>query len=46
MSWKNWDNIKIDLKGIGPESVGWIELEESVVQWRAFVNTVMNFMVT
>jgi hypothetical protein len=38
--WK--DNIKIDLREIGIEGVNWIPLAQDWVQWRAFVNTVMN----
>jgi hypothetical protein len=39
------DNIKIDLTEIGSEGVDWIQLARDRVQWRAFVNTVMNLQV-
>jgi hypothetical protein len=41
--WEN--NIKIDLRKIGIDGVSWIQLAEDRVQWRAFVNTVMNLRV-
>jgi hypothetical protein len=37
------DNIWLDLKEIGINRVNWIQLAR--VQWRAFVNTVMNLRV-
>jgi hypothetical protein len=42
-SWE--DNIKIDLKEIGIDGANWIRLAQDRVQWRAFVNTVMNLRV-
>jgi hypothetical protein len=39
------DNIKIDLGEIGIDGVNWIRLTQDRVQWRAFVNTVMNLRV-
>jgi len=36
------DNIKMDLREIGIDGVNWIGLAQDRVQWRAFVNTVMN----
>jgi hypothetical protein len=36
------DNIKIDLKEKGIDGANWIRLAQDRVQWRAFVNTVMN----
>jgi hypothetical protein len=39
------DNIKMDLEEIGIDGVNWIRLAQDRVQWRAFVNTVMNFRV-
>jgi hypothetical protein len=41
--WKN--NIKIDLREIGINGANWIRLAQDRVQWRAFVNTVMNLRV-
>jgi hypothetical protein len=38
--WEN--NIKMDLREIGFDVVNWIRLAQDRVQWRAFVNTVMN----
>lgn len=37
------DNIKIDLKDIGCDGVYWIRVAEDRVNWRTFVNTIMNF---
>jgi hypothetical protein len=42
-SWE--DNIKLDLREIGLDGVKWIQLAQDRVQWRAFVNTVMNLRV-
>jgi hypothetical protein len=40
---RRWeDNIKMDLREIGFDGANWIWLDEDRVQWRAFVNTVMN----
>jgi hypothetical protein len=39
------DNIKLDLREIGIDEANWIRLAQNGVQWRAFVNTVMNFRV-
>jgi hypothetical protein len=39
-----WKDInKIDVKQRGFESVDWIYLVQGKIQWRAVVNTVMNF---
>jgi hypothetical protein len=41
---RRWvDNIKMDLREIGWDGMDWIDLAQSRDQWRAFVNTVMNF---
>jgi hypothetical protein len=37
------DNIKMDLREIGIDGANWIRLAQVRVQWRASVNTVMNF---
>jgi hypothetical protein len=39
------DNIKMDLREIGIDGAYWIWLAQDRVQWRAFVNTVMNLRV-
>jgi hypothetical protein len=43
---RRWDdNIKTDLREIGIDGANWIQLAQDRVQWRAFVNTVMNLRV-
>jgi hypothetical protein len=43
---RRWeDNIKMDLKEVGWESMDWIDLAEDRDRWRALVNAVMNFLV-
>jgi hypothetical protein len=37
--------MKMDLREIGIDGVNWIQLAQDRVQWRAFVNTVMNLWV-
>jgi hypothetical protein len=39
------DNIKMDLREIGIDGSDWIQLAQDRVQWRTFVNTVMNLRV-
>jgi hypothetical protein len=39
------DNIKMDLREIVIDGANWILLAQDRVQWRAFVNTVMNLQV-
>jgi hypothetical protein len=39
------DNIKMDLREIGIDGANWIWLSQDRVQWRDFVNTVMNLRV-
>jgi hypothetical protein len=39
------DNIKMDLRKIGWDGVGWIALAQDRDQWRALVNMVMNLQV-
>jgi hypothetical protein len=39
------NNIKMDLKEIGIDETNWIRLARDRVQWRTFVNTVMNLRV-
>jgi hypothetical protein len=43
---RRWeDNIKLDLRKIGIDGANWIQLAKDRIQWRAFVNTVMNLQV-
>jgi hypothetical protein len=43
---RRWqDNIKMDLREIGIAWANWIRLAQDRVQWRAFVNTVMNLRI-
>jgi hypothetical protein len=43
---RRWeDNIKLDLRETEIDGANWIRLAEDRVQWRAFVNTVMNLRV-
>jgi hypothetical protein len=39
------DNIKMDLRETGIDGANWIQLAQDRVQWRVFVNTVMNLRV-
>jgi hypothetical protein len=39
------DNIKMDLREIVIDGANWIQLAQDRIQWRAFVNTVMNLRV-
>jgi hypothetical protein len=39
------DNIKMDLREIGIDEAKWIRLAQDRIQWRAFVNTVMNLRI-
>jgi hypothetical protein len=40
------DNIKLDLREIGIDGANWIQLAQDRIQWRAFVNIVMNLRVS
>jgi hypothetical protein len=43
---RRWeDNIKMHLKELWIDGTNWIQLAQDRVQWRAFVNTVMNLLV-
>jgi hypothetical protein len=43
---RRWeDNIKMVLREIGIDGANWIRLDQDRVQWRAFVNTVMNLRI-
>jgi hypothetical protein len=39
------DNIQMDLREIGIDGANWIQLAQDRVQWRAFVDTMMNLRV-
>jgi hypothetical protein len=40
---RRWeDNMKMDLRETGIDGANWIKLAQDRVQWRAFVNTIMN----
>jgi hypothetical protein len=40
------DNIKMDLREIRIVVANWIQVSQDRVQWRTFVNTVMNLWVS
>jgi hypothetical protein len=40
-----FDNIKLGFRETGIDGANWIRLGQDRVQWRAFVNTIMNFRV-
>jgi hypothetical protein len=43
---RRWvDNIKMDLREIEWDGMDWIDLAQYRDQWRALVNTVMNFQI-
>jgi hypothetical protein len=43
---RKWeDNLKLDLREIGIDGANWIQLAQDRVQWRDFVNMVMNLRV-
>jgi hypothetical protein len=43
---RSWEyNIKLDLREIEIDVANWIRLAKDRVQWRAFVNTIMNLRV-
>jgi hypothetical protein len=43
---RRWvDNIRMDLREIGWDDMDWIDVAQNRDQWRALVNTVMNFRV-
>jgi transposase len=39
------NNVQMDLREIGWDGMGWIDLAQDRDQWRALVNTVMNLRV-
>jgi hypothetical protein len=43
---RRWeDNIRMDLRKTGIDGANWVRLAQDRVQWRAFVNTVINLRV-
>jgi hypothetical protein len=43
---RRWvDNIEMDLREVGWDGMDWIDLAQDSDQWRALVNTLMNFRV-
>jgi hypothetical protein len=43
---RRWeDEIKVDLREVGIDGANWIRLAQDRVQWRVFVNTVINLLV-
>jgi hypothetical protein len=41
---RRWvNNIKMDLREIGWDGMDWIDLDQDRDQWRALVNTIINF---
>jgi hypothetical protein len=43
---RRWaDNIKMDFREIGIDGANWIPLAQDRVQWRGFVNMVINLLV-
>jgi hypothetical protein len=43
---RRWvDNIKMVLRELGWDDMDWIDLDQDRDQWRALVNTLMNFQV-
>jgi hypothetical protein len=43
---RRWvDSIKIDLREMRWDGMGWIDLAQDLDQWRALVNTVTNLQV-
>jgi hypothetical protein len=43
---RRWeDNVKMYLREIGIDGANWIRLAQDRVQWRAFVNMIMNLRV-
>jgi len=44
--WHRWeDNIEMNLKKVGCEGMGWIDVAQDRDRWRAHVNAIMNLRV-
>jgi hypothetical protein len=41
----HWEDLGVDLREIGVYGSNWIWLAQDRVQWRAFVNTIINLRV-
>jgi hypothetical protein len=39
------DNIKMDLREIGWDGVDWMDMAQYIDEWRALMNSVLNFRV-
>jgi hypothetical protein len=43
---RRWeDNIMLDLREIGIDEANWVQLAQDRIQWRTFVNTMMNLRI-
>ena len=42
---RKWEDIKMDLQGVGCGSMDWIKLAQDMEMWRALITAVINFRV-